>query len=278
MRLTNDKVFPRPILKDEMEDFKTTFSVNFKEPDNRTKSIGIGYKYECGSSIFNELISAGKVGIYLHMYSSNNMFRECIDISYEQEDFIEFDKKKLFGSCDISVVMCAKEDLVINGANELIDSSDNFYQVLKGQIIAFAPTVELELDLSKNTLNDFVHVCHTKNPENYNMISLRNESGVIYYLSEEEYKAYADLYNSNDKLAKTLSLIIHQNIYNRLFLELNNEDSDVVMDKCIQLLLFQFARLYPDKDIYAVNPSEYGKYSYEMSNLSFKDMQESIRR
>ncbi len=280
MKLTNSKIYPRPMLKDINDGYKSNIEAFFGIEQYVDKSI-LKYDVKISSNEIIDLVSKGKAGVYLHLYSLNEMYREVFDISENLYSSISLKKEKVYNTFEISTIICAKEDLVISGENELLDPDDVKYQVNKGMIIGFAETQICDVDLSHQNLDDLVSVKSTTEKEAINKIEI-NDDNIIFYMEENEYQAFHELYNSTENVGKSISYVIHSSIYQRLLLEYienrNNEEEleELIEYKWYKLLEQKFSEKYPNMTLEEIEYSDIPKYALELSDLSFTDVQKAV--
>lgn len=272
MKLKNSDVFTRPVLKEISEDFSSTFSAEFNIVTNRN-SLELQYNMSLNSSVFNQYCSSNDVIIGLHMYSQSILYRKFIEIDLDDLiGSIELDRNEVFSKVEISPILIANNDFMIEVEQELVDVDDNNYFVKKGMILGYAETVEIEVDYSKTDLNDLVVIKPTDSKEQSNIIEIKDK--VIYYLSNEEYNSYEELYSSDNPYTQRLIKIVHNAIYTRiLYYIIESRENDTlyeIMDfPVIEYITQLFEANFPGVDILEIDTEIVNKYAIELSEISF---------
>lgn len=273
MQLKNDDVFTRPVIKEISDDFSTTFKIEFKVETTR-ETLELTYKCELRSEVFKNYCKEKKVAVGLHIYSKSILFRKFVTIQLENLDgVITLNRGDVYGKLEISPILVASTDLIINASSELLDKDDSNYSVKKGMILGYAETVELEVDYSLTNLNDLVVIKPTQNKEESNMIEINSEQ-IIYTLYSEEYNSYEEIYQLEDFFAKKLIKIIHNAIYTRLLyyvleIQENGEDNDFYESSVFTFIKQSFESKYPDSSIYDITSDLINKYAIELADISF---------
>lgn len=276
MKLKNNDVFTRPVLKEISEDFASTFRAEFDVETTR-KTLELKYKFELDSIAFKKYCSAEQVVIGLHIYSQTIMYRKFIEISLDNfEGVISLDRDDVYGKVEISPILVAANNFTLTASSELLDIDDDNYSVKKGMILGYAETVELEVDYSMTNLNDLVVIQPVSDKEQSNVIEIKAER-IIYYLYNEEYNSYEELYKLENVFAQKLIKIVHNAIYTRLLhyvLEVreNGEEEDFEATSVFEFVRQLFELKYPDINIYEITTDLINKYAIELSEISFVDI------
>lgn len=276
MKLKINDVFTRPVLKEISEDFSSTFNVEFKLETTR-ETLELKYQFELKSETFRKYCSVEQVVIGLHIYSQSIMYRKFIEIPLENfEGVISLDRDDVYGKVEISPILVASSDFTLNASSELIDADDDNYSVKKGMILGYAETVELEVDYSMTNLNDLVVIQPVSDKEQSNVIDIKAER-IIYYLYNEEYNSYEELYKLENAFAQKLIKIVHNAIYTRLLyyvLEVreNGEEDEFETTSVFEFIRQLFELKYPDINIYEITTDLINKYAIELSEISFVDI------
>lgn len=276
MRLRNDDVFTRPVLKEISDDFSSTFKVNFNLETTRN-SLELSYEIELNSEVFMSYCLSDKVKIGLHLYSPSIVYRKFIEIELEDlEGVISLKRDDLYGKVEISPLLIANEDFTLSANEELEDIDDDNYGVKKGMVLGYAETVELEVDYSMTNLNDLVVIQPVTDREQSNVIEIQAER-IIYYLYNQEYNSYEELYSLENSFAQKLIKIVHNAIYTRLLyyvLEVrdNGEEAEFEATSVYEFINQVFESKYPENNIYEISTDLINKYAVELSEISFVDI------
>ncbi len=272
MKLKNSDVFTRPVLKEISEDFSSTFSAEFEIVTNRN-SLELQYNIVLNSSVFNQYCSSNNAVIGLHMYSQSILYRKFVEIDLDElKGSIELDRNEVFSKVEISPILIANKDFVIEVEQELHDIEDNNYFVKKGMILGYAETIEIEVDYSKTDLNDLVVINPTSDIEQSNMIEIKDK--VIYYLFSEEYNSYEELYSSDNPYTQRLIKIVHNAIYTRILhyiIESRESDNlyEIMELPIIEYIIQLFEVNFPGVDVLEIDTDVVNKYAIELSDISF---------
>lgn len=211
MRIYNEDRFNYPVLKNEVEDYKTTFKVDISA-ENKKSQVELNYKVTTDSEVLKSLIAEGKASIYIHFYAPKYFFRSIQKLDIE--DKIIFSRNEVFGDLDVTPVIMAERDFILDMSSEAVEDEEVF-QVKKNTIIGFNETSYMQLDFELSKLEDIVVVERTDIEYTQNVIDIQDDK-ITYYMSYEEYSAFNTLYNSSAKSAEMFSRNIHLAIYTKL--------------------------------------------------------------
>lgn len=270
MKIRNNDIFSRPMLKEIQTDFKKKFTANF-EISTQKEELILLYKIELESEAFQEYCKNNNTTIYLHLYSQNIMYREVHEIPLDKlEGQVRLDRNKVFSKIEISPILVAQKEFLVNANGELEDEEDNFYQVKKGMILGYAETIELEIDFSKTKLDDLVTIKPTENEQQSNVIEIHDDC-IIYNLSNEEFNSYKELYESDNEYTKRLIKIVHNAIYTCLLYHVieNREKEDFLNTQIYEYIEQVFSIEFPDEQLTEISSDQVNYYAMRLSNISF---------
>jgi len=219
MKLENN-TFPYPVLSLNTE-FKLDneflpgnfFSVEVSDNIIGQSKYELTIQYKLNNDDLQALINDGKAQVIAHMESGLTSFRTVIPFENNQDILIyEIDDKKIVDTIDLTVMIIANvalDSYSNNGFNNEL-YGDNFIvqNIVKGDILAFAPTIEIKLeveDVASKGTRTFIKIA--KSSETLLSIDLDSDD-IRIKLPEKAYEIYGQLQNAKEiKLANTTLLL-----------------------------------------------------------------------
>ncbi len=274
MRLTNNELFPRPILRNIKEDFNSEFKTQIILEKGNLK-----YKIELTSNKFKELIEKEDVSIYLHIYSNRNYYRNIIKIDPQHlEGYLNLKELEIFFTVDITFIICANKDLTINIKEELLDEEDNLFVVNKGMILGYDESYTLEIDTSNDQIEDLVVLKSTDRKEDSHKVFIDN--CIKYNLYEDEYTAYKMLNESQTKESKIVEKLLHKSIITNMLLaiaSLNEEELESKSEeRWYKYIEQRYKVVYDEKEIIDLKVDEVDYVATQILEINFKDIYQEI--
>lgn len=274
MRIYNEDRFNYPVLKNEVEDYKTTFEVEIKAENKKTQ-VELKYNVKTDSEVLKKLISEGKANVYIHCYAPKYFFRRIEKL--EEEGKIVFSRDEVFGDLDVTPVIMAETDFKLDMSSEAVEDEDVF-QVKKNTIIGFNETSYLQLDFEMSKLEDIVVVERTRIEDTQNRINIQDDR-ITYYMSYDEYSSFDTLYNSSGKNAELFSRNIHLAIYTKLLtvIYLDQQGYDEI-DDIETTAWYQMIESKMDKKHYNIHDfgiDDISKIAYELAEISYVKLMEN---
>lgn len=190
MKISNDRLFPYPVLKEDNENFSSS---KFKaEVEYRHNEI----EYEFDLTItLNEdnlidLLKKGKVSILCHLECSKTKFRNIKELKIGKNEF-RINVDSLEGKLDLVVFIVTNEDLKdYHSKNFDSDYKGNHFIIEKKSILGIAeiPSVIIE-NKKENTSNlpSIFDVHQSPAFDKFMKVGLNSER-ILIYLPIEEYK------------------------------------------------------------------------------------------
>lgn len=274
MRLTNNELFPRPMLKNNKEDFNTEFRTQISIEKGKLK-----YEVKLTSNNFMDLIEKEDVSIYMHIYSNKNYYRNIIEIKKDQlSGYLSLKDLEIFFTVDITFILCANKNLTINITDELIDKEDNFFNVERGMILGYDESYTLEIDTSNDEIEDLVVVKSTDKEEDSHKVFIDN--CVKYNLYHKEYMAYKILNEMPQKEYKVVKEVLHKSIIVNMLLAiltLNEEELEYKSEeRWYKYIEQRYKKLYPNKGLVDLKINEVDYVATKILEINFNNIYEEI--
>ena len=200
MRISQNRLFPYPILYNNQENSSYKNSVYKLEYDNvivnNNYLIIKQARIELNNSEFKTLIDEGKVQAYLLVECPGTIYREKFKISYDHGLDLQLDIRLFEGRVEVTSFIAAKCNFKLNNIDFLEDYEGYEFDVEKGSILAIEDGFDTNVDYS--TINDkkvsSIFLIIRDNDESKNMrVNSDDRKKIKIYLPPKEYDKYYSL-------------------------------------------------------------------------------------
>ena len=253
MRIKYNKLFPYPILCEEIDDYKDNiFSVEVK-PEKDINKILLKCSMKLNDKVLIEMIERDKVDIVYHIECAKNLYRNIYTSSKLLTE-ISIDDRDLNGTVDICVFIVASQDIDrYKNDNFNDDYGDESFSIQKGNIMGFynVPRIHITKDTEELAKMSSIFSISKKNEKDATMEFELTETKIKIYLNQEDYNQYRLIANSGKRELQPVinSMIIMPALiyafnmieksddleyeYNRWFIALDKilKNSNIVLNK-----------------------------------------------
>lgn len=215
MKISN-KYYPFPIIKDEIEDFKTTTYSSSIESIEDDDYIILNIQFDLDNLEIIDLIKQGKAKFIVHLEESATMYRKSFDFT-DIKGQVKIQKDEVRFKIELTTFIIAVED-IINFKSEDLDIIYNDIPISynKYNIIGIGQSSEIILNKEIDDIKDVSSIFSViPSPEEEKLIKLRLSKERIYIeLPEKEHEIYGQLVhlykatnNQNNLILMTLIII-----------------------------------------------------------------------
>lgn len=253
MRIKYNKLFPYPILCEEIDDYKDNiFSVEVK-PEKDINKILLKCSMKLNDKVLIEMIERDQVEIVYHIECAKNLYRNIYTSSKLLTE-ISIDDRDLNGTVDICVFIVASQDIDrYKNDNFNDDYGDESFSIQKGNIMGFynVPRIHITKDTEELAKMSSIFSISKKNEKDATMEFELTETKIKIYLNQEDYNQYRLIANSGKRELQPVinSMIIMPALiyafnmieksddleyeYNRWFIALDKilKNSNIVLNK-----------------------------------------------
>lgn len=200
MRISQNRLFPYPILYNNYESSSYKNSVYKLEYDNvilnNNYLIIKQARIELNNNEFKTLIDEGKIQAYLLVECPGTIYREKFKISYDHGIDLQLDIRLFEGKVEVTSFIAARCNFKLNNIDFLEDYEGYEFEVEKGSILAIEDGFDTEVDYS--TINDkkvsSIFLIIRDNDECKNMrVNSEDRKKIKIYLPPKEYDKYYSL-------------------------------------------------------------------------------------
>lgn len=211
MRVKYNKLFPYPVLCEELDDYKdNTFSVDIK-PEKDINKILLKCVVNINDEELKSMIEKNEVDIVYHVECAKNLFRKIYKFN-ELATEIYIDNKDLNGTVDICVFIVAAHDIMQYRNDNFNDDYENtYFEIQKGNIMGFynIPRIHITKDTEELAKMSSIFSIAKNNGSDSTMEVDLTDSKIKIWLSEEDYKSYRIIANAGNT---ELQPVIHSMI------------------------------------------------------------------
>lgn len=219
MKLSNNS-FPYPVLSasDSLSFenefvFGDSFSVDVSQEQVGQSDFELVIQYKLKNDDLQKMINDGTALVLAHLESSLTSYRKAIPFPENKDTLrLSVDAESVTKNIELTVLVVARIDIpeyMNSGFNpELFGEDYVVKNIMRGDILAFEPTVEIELqmeDSAPKSVQTFIKVSKSKNKSM--TVNLDGES-IRIEIPEAAYKIYAQMQNAKEVKIPNFSLLI----------------------------------------------------------------------
>lgn len=219
MKLSNNS-FPYPVLSasDSLSFenefvFGDSFSVDVSQEQVGQSDFELVIQYKLKNDDLQKMINDGTALVLAHLESSLTSYRKAISFPENKDTLrLSVDAESVTKNIELTVLVVARIDIpeyTNSGFNpELFGEDYVVKNIMRGDILAFEPTVEIELQMEDSTpksVQTFIKVSKSKNTSmNVNL----DDESILIEIPEAAYKIYAQMQNAKEVKIANFSLLI----------------------------------------------------------------------
>lgn len=145
MKINSFRLFNRPILSTEYEDFtNNTFTSSFNQYSVSGEELNLDLSISLENDYFIKLINNYQVGIYIHLENSKTKYREVIPLKCGQNK-LSININKLNGNIDALISICALDNFDMITEEFASDFIGYSFHIKQGDILGIAEQYSIPL-------------------------------------------------------------------------------------------------------------------------------------
>lgn len=212
----NDKYFPYPVIKEDVEDFNTTtYKINIFYEESDGNDLILKFEFVLDNEEIKELIKEKKAKFIVHVEESVTMFREVFEFS-ETSGKINIPEDKVRHKIELSSFIVAKTELPNFKSNDLNMIYNNIeINYNKFNIIGISQSNEILIQKESDEIKDVSSIFQIVKSEEERILKIRLANERIYIeMPNKDYERYNILthryrnINKNNSHLILLSLVI----------------------------------------------------------------------